>query len=83
MLATFGGIRELLVSGSCPEYRRLVIDSRRLFSSCRVVLIGSVIGALSGNGVLMSSNVFKTWAQISMGALVCLLIVFGFYIFSR
>jgi hypothetical protein len=31
----------------------------------------------------MHRDVFKTWAQISMGLLVCLLAFFGFYIFTR
>jgi hypothetical protein len=32
---------------------------------------------------IMSGNFVRSWAQVSMGVLVCLLVVFGFYIFSR
>jgi hypothetical protein len=31
----------------------------------------------------MRSDFFKTWAQISMGLLFALLVLFGFYILTR
>lgn len=31
----------------------------------------------------MSGNFFKTWAQVSMVALFCLLVAFGLFVFSR
>jgi len=31
----------------------------------------------------MSGKFFKTWAQVSMAVLFCLLVVVGFYILSR
>jgi hypothetical protein len=31
----------------------------------------------------MRGGFFKTWAQVSMGLLVCLVVVFLFFIFTR
>jgi hypothetical protein len=31
----------------------------------------------------MYDGFFKTWAQVSMVVLFCLLVVFGFFIFTR
>ena len=31
----------------------------------------------------MAGEFYKTWAQLSMGVLFCLLVVFGFYVLSR
>jgi hypothetical protein len=31
----------------------------------------------------MPAGFFKIWARLSMGVLFCLLVAFGFYIFTR